>query len=137
MKIDYRETAWWYWLVSWGLLVSGLAGWEPGFWILIGLQAVQVIDFAFREKSLTSFSVQVRIGFFLFVLIAYWPPLRFLYFIPAAGLLARVLVNYCLLARVMSLLPWNCSEPFSRSLVRRTLFTRPVTGSIVENRPLA
>ena len=43
-----------------------------------------------------------------------------------------VLVGYCPLARMLSLLPWNRRQPLSVALVRRTFLSAPVSGSIVE-----
>jgi hypothetical protein len=43
-----------------------------------------------------------------------------------------VLVGYCPLARALSLLPWNRSQPLSAALVRRTFVSAPVRGSIVD-----
>lgn len=42
-----------------------------------------------------------------------WEPLRFLYWIQLIGTSAMVLVGYCLLARILSLMPWNLREPLS------------------------
>lgn len=42
------------------------------------------------------------------------------------GTSARMLVGYCLLARTLSLMPWNRHEPISPELLRRTLFSMSV-----------
>ena len=131
LRLGYRDVAWWYWLASWALIVSGLAGWKAGFYLVIGLSFFQIIHYAVWEKSAVSFPVQVRIVFFIFTLLALLKPLHFLYFIPAVGLAARVLVNYCFMARAVSLLPWNRSEPLSLELIRRRIFTPPVDGSVL------
>ena len=46
-----------------------------------------------------------------------------------------VLFGYCLLARVLSLFPWNRTEPFSMQLVLSTFFSAPVPGNILQGLP--
>jgi hypothetical protein len=36
-----------------------------------------------------------------------------------------VIFGYCLMARMLSLLPWNRTEPITADLVRRTFLSRP------------
>lgn len=134
LKLEFEDLGWWYWAVSWGLIAAGLAGWEIGFLLVTILSGWQIIHYALLEKSLASFPVQVRIGFFLLTLAGLWPPLKLIYWLPAVGLLARITINYCFLARVMSLLPWNRSESFSFALFRRTIFSPPTEGSILKKK---
>lgn len=134
LRLDYKDTGWRYWAVSWCLIVAGLAGWRAGFLFVTALSAWQIIHYALLEKSLTTLPVQVRTGFFLLTLAGLWPPLGFVYWLPAVGLLARTTVNYCFLARVVALMPWNRTQPFSLDLLRRTIFSPPVDGSILDNR---
>jgi len=44
--------------------------------------------------------------------------------------LAQVLVGYCLMARCVSMFPWNREEEFSLQYFRKTIFSKPVHGSI-------
>ena len=134
LRLDYKDIGWWYWAASWCLIAAGLAGWKPGFLFVTALSAWQIVHFAFLEKSFITLPVQVRTGFFLLTLAGLWEPLSFIYWLPAAGLLARTTVNYCFMARVMSLMPWNRAQPFSFDLLRRVIFSPPVDGSILENR---
>ncbi|MDA2921451.1 hypothetical protein MYX76_18500, partial [Desulfobacterota bacterium AH_259_B03_O07] len=118
--IMYRRISWWYWLASSVLLTIGLFVWFPAFYILIALSAVQVFHYSIRDNSITSFPVQVRIAYLIWMVVALWEPLRFLYWIPFVGTWAMVLTGYCFLARCMSLLPWNRNEQISLSLLKRT-----------------
>jgi hypothetical protein len=131
-----KEASWWYWLATVGLLAAGLAGRAAGFQLAIVLCAVQVVHFALRRKSLTAFPVQVRAGYLGLLLAAQWPPLHFLYWVQLVGTSAMVAVDYCFLARMLSLLPWNRSEPISWHLAARRIFSPPVSGSIL-NQPVA
>lgn len=123
--------AWWYWLVT-GLLVAGaLAGGPLGFAPPIVLTLVHTLHFLRREGTVTAFPVQVRIGYLLWMLAGLWGPLGFFYWILLAGTAASVLVDYCLMARMLSLLPWNRRAPLTWLLVVRTFLRLPVRGSIL------
>jgi hypothetical protein len=130
--LEYRTIAWWYWLVTVCLLTAGVAGWPMGFQLAIGLTVFQLIHFVTRERSITAFPVQVRVGYLLLLLVAQAEPLQWIYWIPTIGTWVRVLCGYCTMARTVSLLPWNRKEAFSLSLLRRTFLSPPVRGSILQ-----
>ena len=130
-----RELAWWYWAATAVLLIAGVAGYPPALDLVLLLSAVQMVHFALREGSLTAFPVQVRIAYFAFLAVAIWTPLHALIWIPVVGTPAQVLFGYCLLARTLSLLPWNRREPLSWRLVRRTFFSPPIKGNILQGQP--
>lgn len=127
-----NEIAWWYWLVTGVLLAGALAGYPLGFAPAIGLVLLQILHFRLREGSLTAFPVQVRVGYLLWMLAGLWAPLGFFHWIQLAGTSAAVLVDYCPMARMLSLLPWNRRQPFSLRLVVRTFLRPPVRGSILD-----
>jgi len=133
--IEYREISWWYWAVTSVLLIAGLAGWLAAFQLAAGLSAWQIIHFRWREGRFSAFPVQVRIAYTAILLLALWEPMRWLFWVPAIGTPARVLFGYCTLARCLSLLPWNRTEPLTWRLVRRTFFSPPVKGSILQGLP--
>ena len=130
-----RETHWWYWAVTDVLLVGGLWGWPPGFWPVIGLTLVQVLHYLGRERSLSAFPVQVRMAYLGLLLLGQWDPFYFVYWVQLTGTTAMVLVDYCALARFLSLMPWNRREPLSRSMVLRTFLSPPVKGNILQGLP--
>ena len=76
--------------------------------------------------------MQVRAAYLVLLLLAGWPPFRWLLFLLLAGLLTRVVFDYCLLARLLSLMPWNRKRPLTLALVRATFLSRPVRGSILD-----
>ena len=102
MMLMYRKTSWWYWLVTVVFLTAGVSGWVPGFYIAIALSAVQIVHFSIREGSTTAFPVQIRIAFLIWMVVALWEPLRFLYWIPVVGTWTMVLAGYCFLARCVA-----------------------------------
>ena len=130
--IEYRASSWWYWLATVGLLTAGVSGWAAGFLLAIGLTVFQLVHFGMRERSLTAFPIQVRVGYLLLLLVALPQPLQLIYWIPTIGTWARVLFGYCMMARMVSLLPWNRREVVSMDLLKRTFLSAPVRGNVLD-----
>lgn len=137
MKFLGRHFSWWYWLAADALLIYGLAGGAWGFAPVIALCTVQALHFIARERSLTAFPVQVRVGYLGLLLFGLWEYGYFIYWVQLAGTTAMVLVDYCPLARILSLMPWNRREPFTWQLMLRTFLSRPVKGCILQGLPPA
>jgi hypothetical protein len=131
----YQDISWWYWSVTVPLLAIGLTGYAEGFMAAAILTAVQVVHFYAREGSLMAFPVQVRMAYLGLLVLAQWPPFYWVYWLQLAGTTAMVLFSYCLLARVLSLMPWNRHEPFSLKFFVRTFFSAPVRGNILQGLP--
>lgn len=130
MTILWRKTGWWYWAAIEALLIAGLAGWFEAFWLALALSFAQIAHFRLRESSFAAFPVQVRLAYSGVLALALWEPL--LFWLPAAGTLALVLFGYCAIARTLSLLPWNRSQPMSWRLVWRTFMAPPVRGNVMQ-----
>lgn len=128
--LEYKDIGWWYWLVTACLLTVGVAGNTLGFTLAIALTVFQLIHYVIREGGIKAFPVQVRFWYLLLLVVAFWEPLRLVYWIPTIGTWAQVIFGYCTMARCVSLLPWNRSVPFSLGLLKKTFFSRPVRGSI-------
>jgi hypothetical protein len=128
--IEYKDIGWWYWLVTAALLTYGVSGNPDGFMLAIGLTVFQLIHFIIREKSITTFPVQVRFWYLMLLLVSLPEPLQLIYWIPTIGTWAQIIFGYCTMARLVSLLPWNRSDVFSLALLRKTFFSRPVRGNI-------
>ena len=133
--ILYREVSWWYWAVTAVLLMAGLGGHSVAFAAATVLGLIQVVHFRLREGSFTAFPVQVRVVYTGLLLLALWPSMRWLYWVPAVGTCAQVLLGYCFLARCLSLLPWNRHERLSSRLVWTTFTAPPVPGNILQGLP--
>jgi hypothetical protein len=119
------------WSITWLLLLAEL--WAPLPAHALALVAVcvgQLALFAGLERGrLSAMSVQVRIAFGLLVCTALFVPgLHGLLYLPLVGVAARLSTGYCLLARLVWLLPWNRQQPLSGRLLRRTLLSAPVVG---------
>jgi hypothetical protein len=124
-----------YWAVTTILLAGVVSGCDYCLPAVIGLNIVQVIHFIYRERSLTAFPVQVRATYLGLLFLAQAPFMFWIFWWQLIGTAAMVLFQYCFLARVMSLMPWNKREPWSMSLVKRTFFSAPVTGNILQGLP--
>ncbi|HVC13069.1 MAG TPA: hypothetical protein VNE59_15615 [Burkholderiales bacterium] len=133
--IDYKQINWWYWFGTACLVTAGVAGYKIGFVLAIGLSLVQLIHFTLREQSMTAFPVQVRFWVLVYMLAAYPEPMQIAYWVPVVGTWARAIFGYCVMARTVSLLPWNRRVPFSAGLLRRTFLSRPVRGNIMQGLP--
>jgi len=126
-----------YWLVTGILVAAGLAGFDWGIPAAIALTAIQCVHFAAMGHGVASLPGQVRAAYLLLLVVGLWPPLAFVHVLQCVGTWASVLVDYCPLARLMSLLPWHRAEPLSWATVRWTLFAPPGPGSIAERRTAA
>ena len=137
LMIDYRELSWWYWLATAVLLTLGLLADGSFFVAAILLTVWQIIHYRWREGGWSAFPVQVRIGYLLLLLVALPQPMQWLFWVPMIGTWAQLIVGYCTMARLVSLMPWNRTEPFSLALLWRTFFSAPVRGNILQGLPPA
>lgn len=123
-----RDIGWWYWLITVGLLGSGLV-WDQseGTVLAILLCAVQIIHVFWLTGRATAFPVQVRMAYLVMLIGGLWEPLHWIHWMQLVGTSARVLIGYCFLARTLSLAPWNRWQPMSMELFRRTYFSLRTT----------
>lgn len=126
-----KEIEWWYWLATVALLGVGLGGWNTAFYLAMLLTAVQLAHFAWRERSAGTLPVQVRAAYLGMLVAAQWQPLHALYWIQLVGTSALVLFDYCPLARVLSLFPWNRRRPLTFGLLRTTFTAPPRRRAVV------
>ena len=118
-----HDLGWWYWFLTVGLLGAGLFGWPAGIYVAILLCGVQIGHVIWLARDLTAFPVQVRVAYLAMLIAGLWGPLQWIHWMQLAGTTARVLVGYCLLARILSLAPWNLRPPLSLALIRRTFLS--------------
>lgn len=126
-----------YWSAIAAALVADVIGVKWGDWVALALAIAQCAHFRLLGFRVSSLRLQVR-GLFLALLAAgFWAPLAWLHPLQLVGVGILLLFDYCVLARVLALTPWQRREPLSWSLVAWTLFTPPGRGSIVERRARA
>ena len=126
-----RRLRWWYWLATAYLLAASLAGWDAGLRLTMAFVAVQVVHYLARAGSLRAFPVQTRVAFLALLAAGACPPLGFIHWLQLAGTCATVGLDYCTLARIVSLMPWNRTRPLTLRLVWRTFASPPVPGSVL------
>ena len=129
-----QDIGWWYWLATVALLGSGLTGWPPGIRLAMALCLIQILHVFRLVRDVTAFPLQVRMAYLMVLAAGLWAPLQWIHLIQLVGTTARVLVGYCLLARTLSLAPWNRRQPLTWAMLRRTFFSRqtalPPCGAI-------
>jgi hypothetical protein len=130
----YRQTWWWLWSFTGLALVASLAGWAPGLPLAVVLSIVQVAHQALRTRGLWALSVQVRVLFLGVLLLGTLPGLWPLHALQVAGIAVRVLLDYCIAARLLSLMPWNRSGPLTLGGVRAA-FVAPLPKPRIEGVP--
>ena len=120
-----QDWTWWVWLVTACLLLIGLMGMPDAFLAALLLLIAQSVLLFVRERAFKAFPVQLRLAYTLLLIICFFPPIRWLFWLPAVGTFALVIFGYCLMARMLSLLPWNRTETITADLLRRTFLSRP------------
>jgi hypothetical protein len=134
--INLHDWTWWAWTITTALLIVGLCGYGPAFIGAMAVTAGQGVILLVRDRSAAAFSVQLRAAYLLLLLICYLPPLRWLYWLPTVGTFALIVFGYCLMARILSLLPWNSREAWTLARLQRTFFSAPDPDRVTIN-PLA
>jgi hypothetical protein len=129
-----HSIGWWYWLAMVVVLAGEVAGFAVAAALAVALGVAQATHFAARECSLTAFTVQVKLVCLGLLVAGLWPLLVAIHWTQLAGTTVRVAFDYCLLARTLSLMPWNRRRPPTPALVWRTYAMPPVKGSIVQAR---
>ena len=131
-----KEKDWWFWFVTDCLLFNHLAEWPVDIFLsiapVIGFTAVHAVYYMARDKRIASFPLQVRLAYILLLIMGSWRPLEFIHWIQLFGTTALLVYDYCLLARIMTLMPWNRNRPFSIELAWNTFITKPVAGSFLQ-----
>lgn len=129
---EHRDLAWYYWLVTDALLAVALLDGPFEFAPVLAVSAVQALHYWVREGSVHAFPVQVRVAYLGLLLIGQLHGLEFVHWMQLAATTAMVTHGYCTLARMLSLLPCNRTQPLTLALIFRTFTTPPVHGSILQ-----
>ncbi|MDH5188946.1 MAG: hypothetical protein OEW37_08330 [Rhodospirillaceae bacterium] len=131
----FFKLSWTYWFVTTVLLTLGIFVWPEALLAVIILNAVQSIHVLIASGKISAFPSQVRVAYLGLLIIGMIDGLAFIHWMQLVGSWAMILFDYCPLARILSLMPWNRSQPFSWDLVRMTALTPPVKGNILHGLP--
>ena len=134
--LEVKDIGWWYWLITVCLLTVALLGWSEGYVWAIALTVFQIVFYLYREKRISAFPVQVRIGYLLLLLMALPEPMQLIFWIPVIGTWAQVIFGYCTMARLVSMMPWNSKVPFSLVSLKKTFLTPPIRGCVLQGHAL-
>ena len=124
-----RSTIWVLWFLTWIGLLAGLR--DPAFYqVVVAFTAAHLIlVLALNRFRVSASPVQARIGYLLWVTVGtYVPHMTVLLTITTLGLIGNLFFDYCALARLVVLLPWNRGEKLSFDLVARVFLTPPAKG---------
>lgn len=105
--IKYQELAWWFWLAIGLAIGAGLLGVSLGFQVAFVISIVNLFYYIAKDRSLTSFAVQVREVWLAFVAISLWLPLWWLFIFLFFGMVMVVFFDRCTIAKVLKMMPWN------------------------------
>ncbi len=108
LKIELADPFWWFWAVTLVFIVAAVAGWTPGYYVVIALSAIQVIVFLMRERSVSAFPTQIRIVYFAWSLTGLWAAVRLpFYVVLLLGTIMVVFFGRCSIALMLKYMPWN------------------------------
>jgi len=130
-----KSLGWWCWVGIVGSLSAALFGVGAALPLAIALSAAQTATSAIRLGSPIAFPVQVRAAYLAMLVAGCWPPLTALHWIQAIGGWTMIVLDYCFLARCLSLAPWNRRRPLSGALFRATFLSPPTPGCFMDRRP--
>lgn len=126
-----KDHVWWLWLLTALALGAHLGGFRAGLPLAVALTTLQGLRFVVRAGPLDAFPVQVRVAYIVLLFLGSWPPLVAVHWAQLAGTTALIVFDYCPLARLLSLLPYNRRGPLTMARLWATFFSRPVHGSIL------
>lgn len=135
--LEYKTVAWWYWLASTITLNLTVFGIYQAFPITMGIAVLQLLHFAIRDGGRPTVTVQIRTGYLIVLLLTLPEAMHWFLWVPAIGTLARVLFSYCIMARMLVLLPVNRKESLSMDFVKKAFLTPPRKATPIHSIPLA
>lgn len=103
-----RDLWWWYWAVTLFFIATAVAGWTPGYGVVILISALQLVHSFLRNGSLAAFPVQIRLVYFAATLLGVWAGARFfVYVLLLIGTFMVVFLGRCTIAMILRTMPWN------------------------------
>ena len=124
-----KRLVWVLWFVTWLGLLAGLYNLVFYEYVVVFSAVHAVLFLILLRFIIKAFPVQVRIAYFIWVVVGTFVPYMIvLMYITTVGLFTNLFLNYCPLARIMYLMPWNRQQPLSTGLVYKVFLTPPVEG---------
>ena len=129
----HKYTIWFYWLVTDVCLALGLILWPEMLYGAMAVVALHSVHFYSRSAHVFSFPMQVRLGYLGLLVLGQLPYCSWINWVQLVGTTALLTVDYCPLARMLSLMPWNRAQVLSWTFFRKAIFSMPVNGSIIQH----
>lgn len=135
LMLDYKDYGWWYWLASTTCLWFAVTSYPPAYnWALM-IAAVQLLHYIIAQKGVTNFPVQIRVGYLSVLLLAMPEGYQWILWVPAVGTFLRVSTGYCIMARMLMLMPFNRQVQLTLRFIKTAFFTPPMRGNILHGLP--
>ncbi len=107
LTVKHQTPDWWFWAIICAAIGLGLIGLPWGYPAALAVSVANLIYFIARDRSLTSFPVQVREVWLAFMLIVMLPGMGWLYLPLFLGMTLVAFFDHCGIARMLVLMPWN------------------------------
>jgi hypothetical protein len=108
LRLELSNTFWWFWAITLVFIIAAIAGWVPGYTIVMIISAVQVVVFLMRERSVIAFPTQVRLVYLAWTLTGLWAGGRLpFYTLLLLGTVMVVFFGRCSISLVLKFMPWN------------------------------
>ena len=124
---------WVYWFLTDISLGLGLMLWPEMMYVSIGIVVIHSLHYYWHLPHIFSFPMQVRVVYLCLLVLGRLPYCSWINWLQLVGTTALITVDYCPLARTLSLMPWNRSKALSWNFVRKAIFSMPVSGSIIQH----
>jgi len=123
---------WTVWFITDICLATGLMYSPVMLYVGMAVVALHSIHFYKFSHHAFSFPMQVRLIYLGFLILGQLPYCRWINWIQLAGTTALITVDYCPLARTLSLMSWNRTRALTWKFFQTAIFSRPVSGSIID-----
>ncbi|MBX7164756.1 MAG: hypothetical protein K1X74_00285 [Pirellulales bacterium] len=133
-RIDWnvlKNLSWWHWALTVPLLALHLAGYAWALLIATSLCALVGGYYLMLLQQLRPYPVQVRLAYLVLLVAGALPWMSWIYGVQLVGTTAMITVGYCPLLRLLSVAPWNRTEPLGRALLWQVFFREPCAGGLV------
>lgn len=127
-----KYTIWFYWFVTDISLAMGLMLWPELLYVTMLVVLLHGVHLYKISPYVFSFPIQVRLVYLGLLILGQLPYCSWIHWVQLVGTTVLLSLDYCPLARMLSLMPWNRSRVLSWKFVRAAIVSRPVNGSIIE-----
>ena len=128
-----KHTIWVYWFATDISLAMGLTIWPEMLFVSMLLVLLHGIHLYIISPYVFSFPMQVRLVYLGLLVLGQLPYCSWINWVQLVGTTVLLSLDYCPLARILSLMPWNRSLVLSWKFVCAVFLSRPVKGSIIEH----